>query len=60
MGKRSNQVKEKDNMMFSVSVIVKESKEVVETLVVDLKGAEAILKGYQNDDFYYAEASYIH
>lgn len=47
-------------MMFSVSVIVKESKEVVETLVVDLKGAEAILKGYQDDDFYYAEASYIH
>ena len=32
----------------------------METLVVDLKGAEAIFRGYENDDFYAVEARYIH
>lgn len=45
--------------MFEVVVMVAETQEVMETLVVDLKQAEAIFKGYENDDFYSVEARYI-
>ena len=45
--------------MFEVKVMVTETQEVMETLVVDLKQAEAIFKGYENDDFYSVEARYI-
>ena len=45
--------------MFKVVVKVNETQEVVETLVVDFKEAEAIFRGYENDDFYSVEAQYI-
>ena len=45
--------------MFEVKVIEKENQEVVETLVVDFKEAEAIFRGYENDDFYSVVAKYI-
>ena len=45
--------------MFEVKVMVTETQEVMETLVVDLKQAEAIFKGYENDDFYSVEARFI-
>ena len=45
--------------MFELTVMVTETQEVMETLVVDLKQAEAIFKGYENDDFYSVEARYI-
>ena len=45
--------------MFEVKVMVTETQEVMETLVVDLKQAEAIFKGYETDDFYSVEARFI-
>ena len=45
--------------MFEVNVKVNETNEVVETLVVTLKEAEAIFKGYENDNFYSVEARFI-
>jgi hypothetical protein len=45
--------------MFEVNVKVKETNEVVETLVVDFKEAEAIFRGYENDNFYSVEARFI-
>lgn len=46
-------------MEFQVNVIEKETKQVVESIIVDLKQAEAIFRGYENDDFYSVEAIYI-
>lgn len=45
--------------MFEVNVKVNETNEVVETLVVTLKEAEAIFRGYENDNFYSVEARFI-
>jgi len=45
--------------MFEVRVIVTETQEVMETLLVDFNEAEAIFKGYENDNFYSVEARYI-
>lgn len=45
--------------MFKVVVKVNETQEVVETLVVDFKEAEAIFRGYEGDNFYSVEAQYI-
>ena len=45
--------------MFKVVVKVIETQEVVETLVVDFKEAEAIFRGYEGDDFYSVEAIFI-
>ena len=46
-------------MKYQVNVMVKETKEIVESLVVDFKQAEAIFRGYENDDFYSVEAIFI-
>jgi hypothetical protein len=46
--------------MFELTVMVTETQEVMEILVVDnLKQSEAVMKGYENDDFYSVEARYI-
>ena len=45
--------------MFEVKVIEKENQEVVETLVVSFKEAEAIFSGYENDEFYSVIAKYV-
>ena len=45
--------------MFEVNVKIKETDEIVETTIVTLKEAEAIFKGYENDNFYSVEARFI-
>ena len=44
---------------YQVNVIEKETKQVVETIIVNENEAMAIFAGYANDPFYSVEAIYI-
>ncbi len=47
------------NQIWKVSVSEIEGGEVHEVVLTDLKGAMAILGGYEKDDFYKAEAEFV-